>query len=162
MCIRDRYEKKEGFALIEETFSLMNLFTSKVKGNVLEEQMRNIFRLGSIFNRDYVPYNVPIGLNLSGTPLNESLICLHQIIPQFQKENNVQKVQCVVLTDGEGAPLRYSQEFTRKSYYDMDDDYSYMGSHSVDRHCYIRNRRTGHTYPSVSYTHLTLPTIYSV
>ena len=141
------YEKKEGFALIEETFSLMNLFTSKVKGNVLEEQMRNIFRLGCLFNRDYVPYNVPIGLNLSGTPLNESLICLHQIIPQFQKENNVQKVQCVVLTDGEGAPLRYSQEFTRKSYYDMEDDYSYMGSQSVDRHCYIRNRRTGHTYP---------------
>ena len=29
----------------------------------------------------------------------------------------------------------------------MEDDYSYMGSHSVDRHCYIRNRRTGHTYP---------------
>ncbi len=141
------YEKKEGVALIEETFSLMNIFTSKVKGNVLEEQMRNIFRIGCIFNRDYVPYNVPIGLNLSGTPLNESLICLHEIIPQFQKENNVQKVQCVVLTDGEGAPLRYSQEFTRKSYYDMGDDYSYMGSQSVDRHCFIRNRKTGHTYP---------------
>ena len=140
------YEKKEGFALIEETFSLMNLFTSKVKGKVLEEQMKNIFRIACVFHRDFAAYNIPIGLNLSGTPLNESLICLHQIIPQFQKENNVQKVQCVVLTDGEGAPLRYSQEFNRSSYYG--EDYaSYMGSQGVERHCFIRNRKTGHVYP---------------
>ena len=140
------YEKKEGFALIEETFSLMNLFTSKVKGKVLEEQMKNIFRIACVFHRDFAAYNIPIGLNLSGTPLNESLICLHQIIPQFQKENKIQKVQCVVLTDGEGSPLRYSQEFNRSSFYG--EDYaSYMGSQSVERHCFIRNRKTGHVYP---------------
>jgi hypothetical protein len=140
------YEKKEGFALIDETFSLMNLFTSKVKGKVLEDQMKNIFRIACLFNRDFARYNIPIGLNLSGTPLNESLISLHQIIPQFQKQNKIQKVQCVVLTDGEGSPLRYSQEFKRSSYYG--EDYaSYMGSQSVERHCYIRNRRTGHVYP---------------
>ena len=124
----------------------MNLFTSKVKGKVLEEQMKNIFRIACLFHRDFAAYNIPIGLNLSGTPLNESLICLHQIIPQFQKENNIQKVQCVVLTDGEGSPLRYSQEFNRKSYYD--DRYSsYLGSHAVERHCFIRNRKTGYVYP---------------
>ena len=131
----------------------MNLFTSKVKGKVLEEQMKNIFRIACVFHRDFAAYNIPIGLNLSGTPLNESLICLHEIIPQFQKENNVQKVQCVVLTDGEGAPLRYSQEFNRKSYYE--DGYSsYMGSQSVDRHCFIRNRKTGYTYPCLSLIHI--------
>ena len=30
-----------------------------------------------------------------------SFDCLHQIIPQFQKDNGVEKVQCIVLTDGE-------------------------------------------------------------
>ncbi len=140
------YERKEGMALVQETFSLMNLFTSKVKGKVLEQQMKNIFRIANLFHNNFCGYNIPIGLNLSGTPLNESLIALHQIIPEFQKENNVQKVQCVVLTDGEAAPLRYSLEFNRKSYYD--DGYSsYMGSHYVERHCFIRNRKTGHTYP---------------
>ena len=108
------YEKKAGLVLIEETFSLMNLFTSKVKGKVLEEQMKNIFRLACAFTHDvYCPFNVPIGMNLSGTPLNEALICLHQILPQFKKDNKVQKVQCIVLTDGEAAPIRYSREIQR-------------------------------------------------
>ena len=107
------YSKKVGLAFIEETFSLMNLFTSKVKSKQLDEQMKNIFRLAYAFNHEPHYYNVPIGVGLSGTPLNEALICLHQILPQFKKENKIQKVQCVVLTDGEGAPLRYSKEFRR-------------------------------------------------
>ena len=37
--------KKPGQICIERTFSLMNLFTSKVKSAVLEEQMIHLFRL---------------------------------------------------------------------------------------------------------------------
>ena len=108
------YEKRSGLALIEETFSLMNLFTSKVKSKVLEEQMKNIFRIACAFTHNvYCPFNVPIGMNLSGTPLNEALICLHQILPHFKKENKIQKVQCIILTDGEAAPIRYSREIQR-------------------------------------------------
>ena len=46
-------------------------------------------------------YEIPNGYGLSGTPLNETLVSLHQIIPQFQKNHDLQKVQCVILTDGE-------------------------------------------------------------
>ncbi len=137
-----RYDKKEGFAFIEETFSLMNLFTSKVKTKVLEEQMVNIWRVSSAFNHNsYVPYNIPLGMNLSGTPLNEAIICLHQILPKFKKENKLQKVQCIVLTDGEGAPIRYSKMFHRSW-----ESEGYMGTRYVDDGCIIRNRKTGYTY----------------
>ncbi len=136
------YEKKAGLVLIEETFSLMNLFTSKVKGKVLEEQMKNIFRLACAFTHDvYCPFNVPIGMNLSGTPLNEALICLHQILPQFKKDNKVQKVQCIVLTDGEAAPIRYSREIQRHWEHEP-----FMGSNYVHDRCIIRNRKTGYSY----------------
>ena len=136
------YEKREGLAFIEETFSLMNMFTSKVNGKTLEHQMKNIFRIASAWgNSSFVPYNIPIGMNLSGTPLNEALIALHQILPQFKKENNLQKVQCVVLTDGESSPLRYSKEFQRKW-----EPNSFMGSQYVNERCFLRNRKTGHTY----------------
>ena len=135
------YEKKEGLALIQETFSLLNIFTSKVKGKDLESQMKDIYRIVYAFsNRDrWVQYSIPLGMNLSGTPLNETLISLHQIIPQFKKQYNLEKVQCVILTDGEGAPLRYSKKFDRGCG-------DYMGSNYIHDRCVIRNRKTGHTY----------------
>jgi len=139
---RMSYEKKEGLALVPECFSMMNLFTSKTRSKDLENQMKSIFRLTCAFNRShYTAYHVPIGMGLSGTPLNESLIALHQILPQFKNENNVEKVQCVILTDGESAPLMYSKEFQRNP-----DDEPWMGSNYVSDKCVLRNRKTGHTY----------------
>ena len=140
---RTSYEKKSGLALIEETFSLMNLFTSTVNNKILDEQMKTIFRVASQFEYSYTPrsFSTPIGMNLSGTPLNESIIALHQILPQFKKRNNLQKVQCIILTDGESAPLRYSKEIQR----DWEHE-PFMGSQYIHDRCVFRNRKTGHTY----------------
>ena len=143
------YEKKEGYAFIEETFSLLNLFSSKVKSKELEIQMKNIFRIACGFDRNvWTYYSIPLGMNLSGTPLNETLVALHQILPQFKKQNNVEKVQCVILTDGEGAPLRYSKKFQR--HWESED---YMGSQYINENCIIRNRKTGHTYSCAGLGH---------
>ena len=143
------YEKKEGYAFIEETFSLLNLFSSKVKSKELEIQMKNIFRIACGFDRNvWTYYSIPLGMNLSGTPLNETLVALHQILPQFKKQNNVEKVQCVILTDGEGAPLRYSKKFQRN--WESED---YMGSQYINENCIIRNRKTGHTYSCAGLGH---------
>jgi len=136
------HERQEGIVLIEENFSMMNLFTSKVNVKQLEEQMRNIFRLAAAFDRNwYCPFNIPIGMNLSGTPLNEAIVSLHQILPKFKKDNGIQKVQCIILTDGEAAPLRYSKEFRRYS-----ETEPYWGSRYISDRCIVRNRKTGHTY----------------
>ena len=136
------YEKKEGLALVPECFSMMNLFTSKTRNKELEVQMKSIFRLACLFGHQiYTQYHMPIGMNLSGTPLNEAIISLHQILPQFKNENNVEKVQCVILTDGESAPLQYSKEFQR----DYDHE-PWMGSQYVSDRCVLRNRKTGYTY----------------
>jgi len=134
------YQKKDGILHIHDQFSLLNMFTSKVNGKTLENQMLNIYRIARSFD-NYSRYGVPLGLNLSGTPLNETLIALHEILPAFQKENKLQKVQCVILTDGESAPLRYHREFNRK--WDVDP---YIGINHLGANSFLRDRKTGNTY----------------
>jgi hypothetical protein len=109
------YQKKDGLLVVDETFSMMNILTSKVSGKELEHQMLNIWRLAYCFGRVYhSPYTYSNRMCLSGTPLNEALISLHQILPKFQKENKLQKVQCIVLTDGEANQLVHHKEVQRR------------------------------------------------
>jgi hypothetical protein len=136
------YKKKDGLVQVGEWFSMMNLLTSKVNGKTLDEQMRNIFRLAASFRYNSNCYfSTPLGMTLSGTPLNESLIALHQILPKFQKENKLQKVQCVILTDGEGGLLKYHREVQRQW-----EEEPYMGTSHIGPNAFIRDRKTGTTY----------------
>jgi hypothetical protein len=103
---------------VADDFSLLNLLTSKVNMKTLEHQMLNIWRLTIALRSPYgygCKYFAPTRLHLSSTPLNEALISLHQILPNFQRENKLQKVQCVVLTDGEANCLPYHIEVKRGS-----------------------------------------------
>ena len=134
------YELKPGVVSIGEWFSLMNIFTSKVKPSVMEKQMKNIFRLGWYFSK-YASYNIPTGMGLSGTPLNESLVALHQILPKFKKENKLQKTHCVILTDGEAAPLKYHKEFDRRW-----EEGPFIGVANFGPSSFLRDRKLGATY----------------
>ena len=87
-------------------------------------------------------YSVPTRLGLSGTPLNEAFVCLHQILPQFQKENKLQKVQCIVLTDGEANHL--SRHVMVKRHWENEP---YMGTRQLTGGVtFLRDRKTGNTY----------------
>ena len=142
-----RYTAKNNIVCIEESFSLMNLFTSKVNVRTLDHQMRNIYRMATRFGYSHVSWDdrdrfqVPIGMGLSGTPLDESLICLHQIIPQFKKDNKVEKVQCVVLTDGEAYTPSFHNEVQRHW-----EDQPYMGRAAIWSGTFLRDRKLGKTY----------------
>ena len=141
--LRHHYERKEGLLIVDESFSMMNILTSKVSGKELEHQMLNIWHLAHCFGHQYkCPFTYPTRLSLSGTPLNESLISLHQILPKFQKENKLQKVQCIILTDGEANQLTYSREVTR--HYSkkpvLGSGYVYPGT------TLLRDRKLGMTY----------------
>ena len=137
------YEKKESLLIIDETFSMMNILTSKVSGKELEHQLLNIWRLAYCFGRTYhSPYTYSNRMCLSGTPLNEAMISLHQILPKFQKENKLQKVQCIVLTDGEANQLTYHKEF--KTMWDKEPR---LGSSYVyPNSTFLRDRKLGTTY----------------
>ena len=137
------YQKKDGLLVVDETFSMMNILTSKVSGKELEHQMLNIWRLAYCFGRVYhSPYTYSNRMCLSGTPLNEALISLHQILPKFQKENKLQKVQCIVLTDGEANQLVHHKEVQRRW-----DKEAYIGTGYINSmSTFIRDRKLGTTY----------------
>jgi len=136
------YKKRDGLIQVGEWFSMMNLITSKVNGKNLDIQMKNIFRLAASFRyNSYARYSAPLGMSLSGTPLNEAMISLHQILPKFQSENKLQKVQCVVLSDGEGSMLKYHREVQRRW-----EEEPFMGTAHIGPNAFIRDRKTGMTY----------------
>jgi hypothetical protein len=91
--------KEDNKIWIPDEFSMLNLLTSKVNNSTADRQMKNIWKIASSF-RDYYGITPP-KLYLSGTPLNEAIISLHSILPDFKKRNGVEKINCVVLTDGE-------------------------------------------------------------
>ena len=129
-------KKKRGLAYVPEWFSMMNVLTSKVNAKVMDQQMKNLFRVAYSFQSHHCAYNAPVGMGLSGTPLNEAMISLHQILPQFKKENKLQKVQCVVLTDGEGCSLRYHREMNRGY-----QDGPFLGTGSVAHNCFLSDAK---------------------
>ena len=138
------YEKKDGLVQVRECFSMLNVLTSKVKTKEMEQQMLHLFRMAYNFSANWgVPYGIPLGLYLSGTPLNEALISLKQIIPQFKSSNNLEKVQCVILTDGEAPPLKYHKEFASRT---PNSPEVYLGVNSLHHNAFIRDRKTGNTY----------------
>ena len=138
------YDRKDGTFHIPSRFTLLNLLTSKTKKSTLEVQMKNIYRLAYKHSVYYLSsYSIPHQLQLSGTPLNESLITLHQILPKFQKDYKLQKVQCVILTDGEATGGDTYDCLIERSY----DSKTYIGTrHLVFDNSYLRDRKTGNTY----------------
>ena len=136
------YEKKENLLSVDSRFSMLNILTSKTSGKELEKQMKNIWRLAYAFGNTYGSrYSWPERLSLSGTPLNESMVALHTILPKFQKDNKVQKVQCIVLTDGEANQLSYHVEINTGR------TESYIGNRRINSDSTIlRDRKLGTTY----------------
>ena len=138
------YEKEDGLLLVPDVFSMMNILTSNVSNRILDKQMHTMFRI-AFAQTKYVGYPIPIRMGLSGTPLNEALISLHKIIPNFKRQYSLEKVQCIVLTDGEAAPCSRHVEI------DYPNQELRIGTARLNANCYIRDRKIGTTYKVTNY-----------
>ena len=115
-------------------FNMVNILTSKVNRKTLTKQMGRIHMIAEMFT--YGNYGaVPDNMALSGTPLNEAILTLHEILPRFQSENNVQKVHTIILTDGEAATTRSIKE----------NEHGKYTSRFMSNNSYLRNKKTGVT-----------------
>ena len=136
------YEAEDGLLSVEENFCMMNILTSKVNGKTLDHQMKNIYRIAYYFACcGCYSYEPGRRVSLSGTPLNEAIISLHQILPTFQRENKLQKVQCVILTDGEAGFVNRHALCTN---YKGEEHIGYR--RLIADRTFIRDRKTGNTY----------------
>ena len=98
----DRYSSvEEGKVWIDPiNFNLMNIISSRSNNRDYERQCMNIWR--EVYRFTYHTwYRETPGLGLSGTPLNEAIVSLNYIIPEFKRQNDLQKVNVCILTDGD-------------------------------------------------------------
>lgn len=145
------YDPKENNLCVSSDFRMMHLLTHKVKAKQLDTQMKNIWRVAWSYSNSYgCEYSIPAQMSLSGTPLNESIITLHKILPKFKKENNLQKIQCIILTDGEAGWMVYHRTIQRKPTIRRDVEITpepFMGTKTVHPDSsFIRDRKLGTTY----------------
>ena len=85
-------------------FSLLNLFSSRMKKNEFDAAIKNNYALAcsQCWDRKGPRPTAPHSFSLGGTPLNEAILGAINIVPRFKRENNVQIVNTVFLTDGCG------------------------------------------------------------
>ena len=101
--------KKNEMYVSKSYFRMMNIFSSRSNSKNWERQCLNIWR--EVFAMTmYVGYPSTLGMGLSGTPLNESIVIMKHIIPEFQKTSGASNVNLCILTDGESCSSGYGAE----------------------------------------------------
>ena len=85
--------------------SLLKFFSSRMKTQEQNDMMHYLYMLSSRWGfrdwrNDGYPYHEPASLTLGSTPLNDTIICAMDLLPEFKKSAGVQKLHTVFLTDG--------------------------------------------------------------
>ena len=147
---------KAGEFSIYTQLRLIQLLDSDANKATFDEQAHMLFRLGAHFeNRyDHWGYNYPIppNMNLGGTPLNDSLVCLKTIIPTFKAKYGVEKLHVVTLTDGESNTIGVLQQ----PRYDYDTGLYRGGVHGA---AVVRDRKLGYHSKASRDSHSGMTTI---
>ena len=85
---------------------LLNFLSSRIKTNAFNQACLDYYTVAhSADNGQY--WSLPDNLTLSSTPLNDTVLLAHDIVPKFQSSNNLEVVNAIFLTDGESNGLDY-------------------------------------------------------
>ena len=98
---------------IENEFNLLNLFNNKMSAIEYTEMASYLLDFTTELGRNAI---VPHKMRLGATPLNQTIVAAFELIPEFKKENKIDIVNAVFLTDGESGPVgdRYSYHDSNK------------------------------------------------
>jgi len=138
--LKEIQEMKVNDLYLHKSFRLLNLLSHTRSTSDFDNDCLNLWRL-STFARFYGGELIPNGLSLSGTPLNETIVTLHHILPKFIKETGVDKVNTVFLTDGESNGIGRVVKMSRDYYPE-----GTLGKISVGGSCQLRDVKKGRTY----------------
>ena len=82
-------------------FRLLNLVSSRMSAKDLNQQLQQLFLLGTIWTRAaYSAFDMK-GYSLGSTPLVEAMVAMQHIVPNFRNYYKLDKVNFICLTDGE-------------------------------------------------------------
>lgn len=87
-------------------FELINLLSSRMSA------VEFTYAACALVNMSKNYRNVPGWMRMQNTPLNETIICAMEMVPEFKKRYNLQIVNTVFLTDGQGHTMSYMDSYT--------------------------------------------------
>jgi len=100
---------KKNDMVVSSGFRLVNLFSSRMRRNELNDAYRNLLLIAECFNTRYqyyysnrhAYYGIPNNFSLGGTPLDDTIIAAKSVIEEFKMKSRAQIVNAVFLTDGQ-------------------------------------------------------------
>lgn len=110
---QNRYQQRptpKDLVISNTHFKLLNLLSSGMSSLEYKNAIFKLLRFAKIYDyeeeqrwfRSARQKVMPKGLYLSGTPLNEAIIIANNLLPAYRKENKLDVVSTIFLTDGEG------------------------------------------------------------
>lgn len=135
----------EGDILLRN-IALRNTLSSRMSGKVFNQACQNYLNIAAIVANNVATYYIPYRMmdqamstdQFGATPTNQALILLDRVIPKFRKENSLEKVNLVLLTDGEPTDIL--------TYKKMDEDYPTERTTRYASNIYVRDTSTNETY----------------
>lgn len=116
----------------DDNLAMLNLFSSKMTNLEFNTLARRFTSYAFQYAHGYA---------LGDTPLNEALLKMASFIPKYKKQNSIEKLTFITLTDGEGNNLMantYVSNYTYSS-----------GKHTKVKN-FIRDSKNGKDYPITS------------
>tara|TARA_R110001592_G_scaffold328220_3_gene609655 strand:- start:571 stop:2697 length:2127 start_codon:yes stop_codon:yes gene_type:complete len=85
-----------------DCFQLLNLMSSRMNTVQYKAGLKHMMMLSKIHGRNGYNLQTPndYAFSLSGTPLDEAIACMNEIIPAFRAQNDLNIVNLAVITDG--------------------------------------------------------------
>ena len=133
----------ENTLFIGNDFRLLEFFSSKMNAKQLDMQMQFVWAQAWGIGH-YAGHGAFGQYTLGGTPLGEATICMREAVKQMKAIDKVQKVNVVVLTDGESNPLSFTYKIPEGMYRggEMRSDYL---CHNRNKVFILRDPVTGYS-----------------
>ena len=106
--LRDRYTANEQDSVLDGSgFNLLELFSNKMTTTEFNGMIKKILDPRVFWHRGY---------DLGGTPLNEALMWVYNNIGEYMKNNRIEKMNFITLSDGAGGSVNATGGISRYTY----------------------------------------------
>ena len=131
-------QKRKQDDMIINELTLLNLLSSRANKKDMQEGLENIWAYahyyGSQLGQTNMPKNeygydsmYPISpaadYQLYSTPLNHTIVAAMDLVPKFKKDNGLQKVHTVFLTDGASNTIDHKYDYTMQDFRPINEQY---------------------------------------
>jgi hypothetical protein len=106
--LRDRYIKDQTDSVLDSgSFNLLELFSNRMTTTEFNTMIKKLLDPRVFWHSGY---------DLGGTPLNEALLWTYNNIGEYMKNNRIEKMNFITLSDGCGGSMQASGGINRYSY----------------------------------------------